>query len=159
MTTPTLTPAIPATVAATTDPRITFESHSDRLVVRFEDTVMGEIHGTTAQVAQIARDLPRRDWTQRPERPIGPPTKKKNREPSGHQAAVRKVRAIAAERDLIESPALVSLWPTAGEAVGLGRRSTYTLAQAGKFPVEVLAVGGFLRCRRRDLLAFLGIEG
>ncbi len=60
--------------------------------------------------------------------------------------------------DLLAGPPIVPLWPTAGRAVGSGRRSTYTQAAGGTFPVPVLRVGSRLKVRRSDLLRFLGIE-
>ena len=60
--------------------------------------------------------------------------------------------------ELLELPASVPLWPTAGQAVNLGRTKTFQLAKDGQFPVQVLRLGASYRVRTADLLAYLGIE-
>lgn len=65
---------------------------------------------------------------------------------------------MAACRDVVEGPPLVELWPTAAMSLGIARRNAYVMAGRGSFPVEVLRVNGKWRCRRSDLVAFLGIE-
>lgn len=41
--------------------------------------------------------------------------------------------------------------------LGMGRSNSYALLKAGEFPVPVLRIGRRFRCRRSDLLAYLGI--
>jgi hypothetical protein len=65
---------------------------------------------------------------------------------------------IGLSRDQILSlPASVPL-VQAGEALGFGRTKAHELAKQDRFPIPVLRLGGKYRCRRSDLLAYLGIE-
>jgi predicted DNA-binding transcriptional regulator AlpA len=59
--------------------------------------------------------------------------------------------------ELLELPASVPLWPTAGRAFGLGRSKTYELAQSGEFPVEVFRLGKAYRVASADILALLRV--
>jgi hypothetical protein len=63
-------------------------------------------------------------------------------------------------KDLIDSPPILPIWPTAGQALDLGRRTTYVTAQTGELApgVPVLRHGCRLRVRRSDLLRYLGID-
>jgi hypothetical protein len=46
---------------------------------------------------------------------------------------------------------------SANRAIGIGRTRGYAMAKAGAYPIEVLRVGQAYRCRRADLLRYLGI--
>ncbi|MBD3931969.1 helix-turn-helix domain-containing protein [Streptomyces chumphonensis] len=52
---------------------------------------------------------------------------------------------------------MFDVWPTVGEALGIGRTSTYALARDNALPIPTVRVGRQLRARRSDLLHFLGI--
>lgn len=55
-------------------------------------------------------------------------------------------------------PVMFDIWPTLGQACGIGRTTTYQLAREGALPVPCFRVGKQLRARRSDLLTFLGIR-
>ncbi|ORI15796.1 DNA-binding protein [Rhodococcus sp. 1168] len=61
-------------------------------------------------------------------------------------------------QDLLAAGPTVPLWPTAGNAVGASRSTTYALAQRGEFPAKVLRLGSSYRVVTADLLALLRIE-
>jgi hypothetical protein len=46
----------------------------------------------------------------------------------------------------------------AGSWLGLGRTTSYTLATSGRFPVEVLRVGGRYMVRTADLRRYLHLD-
>ena len=52
----------------------------------------------------------------------------------------------------------VSLWPTAGRLLGMGRSLCYELVARGEFPVPVYRVGRLIRVPTAPLLAFLGLH-
>lgn len=74
------------------------------------------------------------------------------------RVTVTRAQQVAAARDLVDGPPLVELWPTAGMCLGIARRNAYVMAARGSFPVEALRVNGRWRCRRSDLMAFLGVS-
>ncbi|KUN12713.1 hypothetical protein AQI96_13045 [Streptomyces canus] len=53
---------------------------------------------------------------------------------------------------------MFDVWPTVGEALGIGRTATYQLARDGALPIPCIRVGRQLRAKRSDLLNFLGIR-
>lgn len=55
-------------------------------------------------------------------------------------------------------PVMFDIWPTVGQACGIGRTTTYQLAREGTLPIPVVRVGRQFRAKRTDLLAFLGLE-
>jgi predicted DNA-binding transcriptional regulator AlpA len=57
-----------------------------------------------------------------------------------------------------ENQPLLDLWPVAGQIFGMSRATTYTLATAGTFPVEVLRIGGRLKVRTIDIRRYLGLD-
>lgn len=59
--------------------------------------------------------------------------------------------------ELLELPAMIPLWPTAGRAFALGRSQTYTLAAANRFPVPVLRLGNAWKVVTADVWRALGI--
>ncbi|MGQ4514254.1 helix-turn-helix domain-containing protein [Streptomyces sp. DW26H14] len=68
-----------------------------------------------------------------------------------------RLKALTA-REVLALPAMTTV-PQAAAACGLSRETGYALAKRGDFPVPVVKIGGRnLRCRRTDLLAFLGLE-
>lgn len=54
-------------------------------------------------------------------------------------------------------PAVIPLWPTAGEVLGIGRSLAYELARRGEFPVPVLRVGTQYRVPTAALRELLGV--
>ncbi|MXQ63142.1 helix-turn-helix domain-containing protein [Actinomadura rayongensis] len=46
---------------------------------------------------------------------------------------------------------------TAGRVLGVGRTTAYQLARTGRFPCQVLRVGGGYRVATADLLTLLGL--
>jgi hypothetical protein len=62
------------------------------------------------------------------------------------------------EEEALAVPVTFDVWPTLGRALGIGRTTTYQLARTNQLPIPVLRVGRQLRARRRDLLAFLGLN-
>ena len=69
--------------------------------------------------------------------------------------ARRKSMTIA---EILDQPALVPLWPTVGQALGLAESTTYQLAAEGRLPIEVIRLGRRRVARTVDLWNFLGIE-
>ena len=49
-----------------------------------------------------------------------------------------------------------SLWPEAGQMIGIGRTSTYAAANRGEIPI--LTIGGVKLVPKRKLHEMLGIE-
>ncbi|GAA4663024.1 helix-turn-helix transcriptional regulator [Streptomyces youssoufiensis] len=69
--------------------------------------------------------------------------------------ARRRQLAVA---EVLALPAMTTV-PQAAAACGLSRETGYELARLGEFPIPVLRIGArSLRCRRVDLLAFLGLD-
>ncbi|GAA2108875.1 DNA-binding protein [Streptomyces synnematoformans] len=60
--------------------------------------------------------------------------------------------------EALELPVMFDVWPTVGEALGIGRTATYQLAREDALPIPCIRVGRQLRARRSDLLTFLGIR-
>jgi predicted DNA-binding transcriptional regulator AlpA len=52
---------------------------------------------------------------------------------------------------------VVELWPTAGQALGLSRPTTYRLAASGAFPVPARRIGSRWKVVTQDLLDWLSI--
>jgi len=75
----------------------------------------------------------------------------------GNQSAAKRAMPGMSVREAISLPIAVDL-PTANRALGLSRTAGYHMARSGTYPVEILAVGRYLRVRRSDLLAFLAIQ-
>lgn len=60
--------------------------------------------------------------------------------------------------EVLALPAMTTV-PQASAACGISREVGYELAARGEFPIPVIKIGARnLRCRRVDLLAFLGLE-
>lgn len=59
--------------------------------------------------------------------------------------------------EILNLPALVPLWPTAGQALGLAESTTYQLAAQSRLPFEVIPLGRRRFVRTVDLHAFLGL--
>lgn len=49
----------------------------------------------------------------------------------------------------------VALWPTAGQALGIGKSHSYALARADKFPAKVIKLGASYRVVTADLVRLL----
>jgi hypothetical protein len=60
--------------------------------------------------------------------------------------------------EAIDLPVMFDVWPTLGDAFGIGRTATYQLAREEALPIPVIRVGRQLRAKRSDLLNFLGIR-
>lgn len=60
--------------------------------------------------------------------------------------------------EAVKLPVMFDVWPTVGEALGIGRTATYQLAREDALPIPCIRVGRQLRARRSDLLNFLGIH-
>lgn len=58
---------------------------------------------------------------------------------------------------LLDQPAVVPLWPTVGQALGLAQSTTYQLAAENKLPIECIRLGRRRVCRLIDLHRFLGL--
>lgn len=58
---------------------------------------------------------------------------------------------------ILDQPALVPLWPTVGQALGLAESTTYQLAAQNRLPVECIRLGRKRVCRLTDLHRFLGL--
>ena len=60
---------------------------------------------------------------------------------------------------ILDLPALVPLWPTVGQSLGLAESTTYQLAAEGRLPVEleVIPLGRRRMVRTVDLHRFLGL--
>lgn len=67
-------------------------------------------------------------------------------------------RTTLTHRELLDLPTSVPLWPTAGQAHGLSKWSTYELHKRGSLPFPVLKLGRQLRVTRADLLRSLGVD-
>ncbi|WP_438478992.1 helix-turn-helix transcriptional regulator [Streptomyces asiaticus] len=68
-----------------------------------------------------------------------------------------RLRALS-PAEVLALPAMTTV-PQASAACGLSRETGYELARSGEFPIPVIKIGARnLRCRRTDLLAFLGLE-
>ncbi|WP_333735787.1 hypothetical protein [Streptomyces sp. IBSBF 2806] len=61
------------------------------------------------------------------------------------------------EAEVLALPVSVPL-ELANRALGLGRTRGYQHAKNGTYPVKILRHGVAYRCRRADLLKYLGIE-
>ncbi|MGQ5580356.1 helix-turn-helix transcriptional regulator [Streptomyces sp. ECR3.8] len=59
--------------------------------------------------------------------------------------------------DILALPAVVPLWPTVGQALGLAESTTYQLAAEGRLPIEVIRLGRRRVARTVDLHRFLGL--
>ncbi|MEW2177175.1 DNA-binding protein [Streptomyces sp. NPDC005406] len=61
--------------------------------------------------------------------------------------------------EILDLPALVPLWPTAGQALGLSESTTYQLAAEDRLPSElkVIRLGRRRVVRTVDLHRFLGL--
>ncbi|GAA2985055.1 helix-turn-helix domain-containing protein [Streptomyces fulvorobeus] len=59
--------------------------------------------------------------------------------------------------ELYALPALVPLWPTVGEALGLAESTTYQLAAENRLPFEVVRLGRRRKVRTVDLQRYLGL--
>ncbi|MDV7221006.1 MerR family transcriptional regulator [Streptomyces prunicolor] len=59
--------------------------------------------------------------------------------------------------EILDQPALVPLWPTVGQALGLAESTTYQLAAQGRLPIEVIPLGRRRVARTVDLQRFLGL--
>ncbi|MGW1617764.1 helix-turn-helix domain-containing protein [Streptomyces sp. NPDC002172] len=66
-------------------------------------------------------------------------------------------RGGLAVAEALQLPVMFDVWPTVGEALGIGRTATYQLAREDALPIPCIRVGRQLRARRSDLLNFLGI--
>lgn len=73
-----------------------------------------------------------------------------------HHSTAR--RGTLAASEALALPVMFDVWPTVGDALGLGRTATYALARAGELPIPCFRIGRQLRARRSDLLRFLGME-
>jgi hypothetical protein len=67
----------------------------------------------------------------------------------------RKTLAIA---EILDLPAVVPLWPTVGQALGLSKSTTFQLAAENRLPVESIRLGRRLVVRTVDLHRFLGLR-
>lgn len=59
--------------------------------------------------------------------------------------------------EILNLPALVPLWPTAGKALAQAESTTYQLAAEGRLPFEVIRLGRRRYVRTVDLHKFLGL--
>jgi hypothetical protein len=57
-----------------------------------------------------------------------------------------------------EEVPVCDLWPTAGQALGLSRQTTYDLADQGEFPIEVLRIGRRRKVRTVELRRYVGLD-
>jgi hypothetical protein len=76
---------------------------------------------------------------------------------SRRRAAV-KLPGGMTRKELLELPAVVPLWPTAGRAWGMGKTATYEAAARGDFPCPVRRLGHRWAVVTEQLLASLGIQ-
>jgi hypothetical protein len=58
---------------------------------------------------------------------------------------------------ILDQPAVVPLWPTVGQALGLAESTTYQLAAENRLPIEVIRLGRRRVARLVDLHRFLGL--
>ncbi|MFJ2964258.1 hypothetical protein ACIPIC_18405 [Streptomyces collinus] len=72
-----------------------------------------------------------------------------------HSRTASAVRGMS-EAEVLALPASVPL-EQANRAIGIGRTRGYQRAKNGTYPIEVLRHGVAYRCRRRDILEYLGI--
>ncbi len=68
-----------------------------------------------------------------------------------------KTTAALTETEVLALPAMATA-AQAFAALGIGRDLGYQLIRRGEFPLDVVPLGRSLRVRRRDLVAFLGLE-
>lgn len=68
-----------------------------------------------------------------------------------------KPRRGMSEAEVLDLPVSIPL-EVSNQAIGLGRTVGYALAKRGEYPIPVLRLANAYRCRRSDLLAFLGID-
>ncbi|MFJ8309823.1 MULTISPECIES: hypothetical protein [unclassified Streptomyces] len=61
------------------------------------------------------------------------------------------------ESEVLALPVTIPLELT-NRAIGLGRTVGYDLAKHDKYPIPVLRIANAYRCRRVDLLEYLGIH-
>lgn len=66
----------------------------------------------------------------------------------------RKTLTVA---EVLSLPPLFPVWPTLGQILDTGKTATYEMARSDTAPVPVIKVGRLLRCRKVDVLAFLGL--
>ncbi|MGX1711378.1 hypothetical protein EES44_07920 [Streptomyces sp. ADI96-15] len=59
---------------------------------------------------------------------------------------------------ILDLPAVVPLWPTVGQALGLAESTTYQLAAENRLPIEVIRLGRRRVARTVDLHQFLGLR-
>lgn len=60
--------------------------------------------------------------------------------------------------EILDLPAVVPLWPTVGQALGLAQSTTYQLAAENRLPIPVIRLGRRRVARTVDLWAFLGLN-
>jgi excisionase family DNA binding protein len=60
-------------------------------------------------------------------------------------------------REVLALPVAITL-DDANRALGVGRSNGYAMAKTGEYPIPVLRLGRAYRCKRSDLLAYLGIS-
>lgn len=58
---------------------------------------------------------------------------------------------------ILDQPAIVPIWPTVGQALGLAESTTYQLAAENRLPIEVIRLGRRRVARLVDLHRFLGL--
>ena len=63
----------------------------------------------------------------------------------------------AAPVDLAAAGHTVELWPTAAQALGVGRSKAYALVRQGEWPTRVLRLGSRYRVPTAELRRVLGI--
>ena len=68
----------------------------------------------------------------------------------------RSTKGSPTHQDLLDLPPVLDV-PSAGRLLGLGRTTSYELAQRDEFPVRVLRLGRQLRVPTADLLVVLGV--
>jgi hypothetical protein len=59
-------------------------------------------------------------------------------------------------REVLALPVAISL-DDANRALSIGRSNGYAMARTGDYPLPVLRLGRAYRCKRSDLLTYLGI--
>ncbi|MEU2311198.1 DNA-binding protein [Streptomyces albidoflavus] len=59
---------------------------------------------------------------------------------------------------ILDLPAVVPLWPTVGQALGLAESTTYQLAAENRLPIEVIRLGRRRVVRTVDLHRLLGLR-
>ncbi|WP_329187006.1 helix-turn-helix domain-containing protein [Actinacidiphila glaucinigra] len=60
--------------------------------------------------------------------------------------------------EILDLPAVVPLWPTVGNALGLAESTTYQLAAQKRLPFEAVRLGRRWMVRTVDLHRFLGLR-